>query len=122
MISLRKELKVYLNSIHPRVYFQYAPDNPIYPYIVFDFPGFNDDGEFQEFIVVDIDGWDKPKNGDTTGIESLMESVNSINKKTFVTDDWVVTLYLDRKLPLVDPDSSIKRRKYVYQAKLYKRE
>jgi hypothetical protein len=122
MIELRKILKSFIKNIHPRVYFQSATDKAEYPYIVFDFPAYNDDGEFQDFVIIDIDGWDRPNNGDTTELEILMKSINALNKKTLMTDDWVVSFYLDRKLPLIDPDPSIKRRKYVYQAKLYKRE
>ncbi|WP_342432610.1 hypothetical protein [Neobacillus sp. FSL H8-0543] len=122
MINLRKALTAYLKNIHSRVYFQSAPGKVAYPYIVFDIPNYIDDGEFQEFMVVDVDGWDSPMNGDTSGLETLMESINALNKTTLMTDDLAVSFYLDLKLPLIDPDPLIKRRKYVYQARLYKRE
>jgi hypothetical protein len=131
MIDLRRALTAYLKGIHPRVYFQVAPDKAVFPYIVFDFPNLNDDGEFQEIIVVDIDGWDKPSDGDTMVLENLMASINGngnmvtpsgLNKMTVIADDLAVTFYLDRKLPLKDPDPLIKRRKYIYQARLFKRE
>jgi hypothetical protein len=125
MIELRKAINTYLKAIHPRVYFQSAPENAEnaeYPYIVVDFTNTNDDGEFQEITVVDIDGWDRPSNGDTAALENLMANINGLNKTTVTADDLAVSFYLDRKLPLMDPDPLIKRRKYVYQARLYKRE
>ncbi|MBT2722314.1 DUF3168 domain-containing protein [Bacillus sp. ISL-46] len=120
MINLRKALISYLKGIHPRVFYQAAPDKAVYPYIVVNFPNSSDDGEFQELFILDIDGWDR--TGDTTTLENLMVSINGLNKKTLMADDLAVTFYLDRKLALTDPEPLIKRRKYIYQARLYKRE
>lgn len=131
MIDLRTVIKSYLKSIHPRVYFQSAPDNAVYPYIVYDIPNYSDDGETQSLIVVDIDGWDRPNNGDSTVLENLMTSINGdgdlktpsgLNKKTLTTDKIVVSFYLDNKLPLTDKDPLILRRKYIYQARLFTKE
>jgi hypothetical protein len=128
MIEFRKVLNNYLKSIHPRVYFQAAPGDADYPYIVYDFPSINSDGETQEIIIVDIDGWDRPDSGDTTQLENLMSSINGngdltnptgLNKKTLDAAEIVASFYLDSKLPLTDTDPLIKRRKYIYQARLF---
>ena len=130
MKNLRKLLHPYLKSIHPRVYFQDAPDNAQYPYIVYDVTQVPDDGEGFHNIAVDIDGWDMPNNGDTTGIETLMETINGngdiknptgLDKKTLIAEGLVVTFYLDRKLSLRDDNPKIKRRKYIYEARLFGR-
>jgi hypothetical protein len=128
MIELRKVIKNYLKSIHPRVYFQTAPGDAVYPYIVYDFPSINSDGETQEIIIVDIDGWDRPDFGDTTQLENLMSSINGngdltnptgLNKRTLDAAEIVASFYLDTKLPLTDTDPLIKKRKYIYQARLF---
>ncbi|MBO0962496.1 hypothetical protein J1P26_22640 [Neobacillus sp. MM2021_6] len=128
MIELRKVIKSYLKTIHPKVYFQAAPDDAPYPYIVYDFPNINSDGEIQEITVVDIDGWDRPSTGDTTNLENLMSLINGdgdlmaptgLNKGVLSDDQIAVSFYLDTKLPLVDTDPMIKRRKYVYQARQF---
>jgi hypothetical protein len=126
MIKLRTALQAYLKTKHPRVYFQAAPENAQYPYLVYDFPNTFDDGEASQTVTVDVDGWDAPAGGDTTELETLMETVNGngttgLNKKTLTTDDIVVTFYLDNKIPLTDDDKRIRRRKYIYQAKLFER-
>lgn len=122
MMNLRKILYPFLKSLHPRVYFQIAPDNAQFPYLVYDFTQIQNDGEDFETVAVDIDGWDMPSNGDTTALETLMETVNNgFNKKTLTADGLAVTFYLDRKIPLRDddPKSLIKRMKYIYEARLF---
>src|SRR5690554_5040168 len=91
MIELRKALHPRLRAIHPRAYFQRAPDTAQFPYITYSFEMIPD-GEGFELVVLDIDGWDMPDDGDTTGLESLMSDVKrSMDKKTLTTDDLVVS-------------------------------
>ena len=121
MIELRKALHPRLRANHPRAYFQRAPDTAQFPYITYSFEMIPD-GEGFELVVLDIDGWDMPDDGDTTGLERLMSDVKrSMDKKTLTTDDLVVSFYLDRKLALEDDNPKIIRRKYVYQGRLFER-
>lgn len=120
MKNLRKLLYPQLRGIHPRVYFQVAPDNAQFPYLVYDFTQITNDGEEFETVAVDVDGWDM--TDDTTTLETLMQSVNdALNKKTLTAEGLAVTFYLDRKIPLVDDNPGIKRRKYIYEARLFGR-
>ena len=122
MKNLRKLLHPYLKSIHPRVYFQEAPDDAQFPYLTYDFTQITNDGEEFETVALDIDGWDMPAGGDTTALENLMESVNdALNKKTLTAEGLAITFYLDRKIPLRDDNPAIKRRKYIYEARLFGR-
>ncbi len=121
MIELRKALHPRLRAIHPRVYFQQAPDTAQFPYITYSFEMIPD-GEGFELVVLDVDGWDMPISGDTTQLENLMTDVDrAMNKTTLTTDDLVVSFYLDRKLALEDDNPKIIRRKYVYQGRLFER-
>jgi hypothetical protein len=122
MKNLRELIHPYLRSIHPRVYFQIAPDSAQFPYLVYDFTQITNDGEGFETVAVDIDGWDKPAQGDTTALENLMQSVNDLlNKNTLTAEGLAVTFYLDRKIPLLDDNKEIRRRKYIYEARLFGR-
>ena len=122
MKNLRKLLHPYLKSIHPRVYFQDAPDDAQFPYLTYDFTQITNDGEAFETVALDVDGWDMPAGGDTTALENLMESVNdALNKKTLTAEGLAITFYLDRKIPLRDDNPAIKRRKYIYEARLFGR-
>jgi len=122
MKNLRKLLHPYLKSIHPRVYFQDAPDDAQFPYLTYDFTQITNDGEEFETVALDVDGWDMPAGGDTTALENLMESVNdALNKKTLTAEGLAITFYLDRKIPLRDDNKNIRRRKYIYEARLFGR-
>ncbi len=122
MKNLRKVLYPFLKAIHPRVYFQVAPDDAQFPYLTYDFTQITNDGEEFETVALDVDGWDMPAGGDTTALENLMESVNdALNKKTLTAENLAVTFYLDRKIPLRDDNKDIRRRKYIYEARLFGR-
>jgi hypothetical protein len=122
MKNLRELLYPQLKAIHPRVYFQAAPENAQFPYLVYDFTQITNDGEEFETVAVDVDGWDMPADGDTTTLETLMQSVNdALNKKTLTAEGLAVTFYLDRKIPLRDDNQNIRRRKYIYEARLFGR-
>jgi len=119
MKNLRKIIQEYLKAIHPRVYFQIAPSNAQYPYITYDISSISADGEGMERVVIDIDGWDLPSNGDSTTLETLMENINSINKAILRGNNIQAVLYLDTKLAPIDDDKRIIRRRYTYEAKVF---
>jgi hypothetical protein len=122
MKNLRELIHPFLKSIHPRVYFQDAPDDAQFPYLTYDFTQITNDGEEFETVALDVDGWDMPADGDTTALETLMQSVNAaLNKKTLTAEELAVTFYLDRKIPLRDDNKNIRRRKYIYEARLFGR-
>lgn len=132
MIEIRTALSTYLKTLHPRVYFQVAPETAVFPYIIYDLPSIFSDGEGFETITLDIDGWDLNNTGDTAVIESLMQIINGykdtdrnqvqgLDKKVLTTDNMSVVFYLENKIPLLDDDKRIKRRKYTYSGRLMRR-
>ncbi|MBC2721837.1 hypothetical protein [Desulfosporosinus sp.] len=131
MIKLRNVITTYLKTIHPRVYYRRAPSTAEFPYLVFTCPLYPD-GEGFEICVLTIDGWDKPTNGDTTELETLMELLKGkkdpvtnlptgLDKKTFINDELVVTFFLDNILPVDDDDESIERRQHNYSGRLIRK-
>lgn len=130
MIALRKTVKDYLLTKHPRVYFKRAPKGATFPYLVIDFqPSFTPD-EGREQLLIDIDGWDKPTDGDSTALETLMESVNGdgnlenptgLDRQSITANDILALFRLESRDPLDDEDPAILRRKYTYNTTVYER-
>lgn len=120
IIEMRTALQTLLKTLHTRVFFNVAPDNAVFPYIVFDFPNSIDSGALETFVV-DIDCWDDDK--DTTVLETLIDTIDQeIHKKTiFLNDKMGIKLYRENRLSLTDDDPRIRRRKYVYQARTYQK-
>ena len=122
VIEIREIIQTALNSVHPRVYYQTAPDTAVFPYLVYDLPNSTDDGTLEQFVL-DVDAWDRPSNGDTTIVEILIDSADkSLHRKTITVDDnLAVTFYRENRLTLTDDDPNIKRRKYIYKIRTFER-
>jgi len=120
VIEIRKALQSFLSALHPRVYFKSAPDTAQFPYVVYNLQIISG-GEYQETVLVDIDGWDQNNTGDTTTLEELMKKINALDKASLVTDDLAVTFFKDNMLTVEDTDKSIKRRQNRYTGLLYRR-
>jgi len=133
VIEIREIIQTALKSVHARVYFESSPatiddpDNPgtniptPFPYLVYDLPNSTDDGTLEQFVL-DVDAWDST-NGDTTSLETLIDSADkSLHRKTITVDDVLaVTFYRENRLTLTDDDPNIKRRKYTYEVRTFER-
>ena len=83
-LELRTEMQRILKTLHPRVFFNVAPDNAVFPYVVFDLPNSVDSGDLENFVL-DIDVWDT--NTDTTTLETLIGTIdNALHRKSIVLD------------------------------------
>lgn len=127
IIEIRTLINSYLKTKHPRVYFEVAPDDAEFPYLVFDLPNSNDDGSMEQFVL-DVDGWDYPKNANTIPLETLMSVVDGdgdkanpsgLHRKSMVIPGLSLTFYRENRIPLRDDDPAIRRRKHVYQIRTH---
>lgn len=118
VIELRKIILASLKAKHPRVYFQAAPADAVFPYLVYDLPNSFDDGSMENFTL-DVDGWDNVS--DTTALETLMDGVDKeLHRKTVIIAGQIsATFYREHRLPLTDDDPNIRRRKYVFQVRTH---
>ncbi len=137
IVELRKLINTTLRTVHPRVYYQRAPETATYPYLVYDLPDSIDSSPVEQFNL-EVDGWDKPSSGDTTALETLMDSVDqTLNGRYGVVSDSGVYAFLSptqvtgvtrilfgfacyrtRRLSLTDDDPLIHRRKYTYDLRV----
>lgn len=116
MLAIRALIKEQLEVVHPRVYYQVAPETALLPYLVYDISPINDDGENISQMAIGVDGWDK--NDDTTILETLMAAVKArLDKRPIFGTGFVLILYFDTQTSLIDSDLRIKRRVHLFQAR-----
>jgi hypothetical protein len=134
--EIRKAYQELIKLVAARVYFEDAPENATYPFVVVNLPVSNDFGEGFEVYTMDIDFWDK--STDTTALETLTHDVNmAINEQIVNTagdalvpsetltpgvilypngDDPIFSFraLLENRRVLNDNDKRLKRRQYTY--------
>lgn len=131
MIELRKILQPFLKSLHDQVYYLEAPDDSTVPYIVYSFQSSFTGDESAETMLLDLDGWDIPSNGDTTVIEELMETIKGdgslisdptgLDEKTLSNDKISATFRFESRLMAPDEDPTVKHILHNYQISVYER-
>lgn len=120
--KLRSAIVTILRAVHPRTYYQRAPDNAVYPYLVYELPNSADQGDTEQFVL-DVDGWDRPAvQGDSTQLEQLMAAVDeALDRRVVTVDGTPMVIYRETRLPLEDDDVRLLRRKYVYQVRVFEK-
>lgn len=131
MIELRKAIQTYLETVHPRVYFQDADPDAAYPYLVFDFDDISSEDEAFDRAILDIEGWDQPVTGDTLPLYQLMETLDGdgdisnptgLRNRSIMTEDIVLVFRRSFKTGIPnDDDRTIKRVRYTYAVAVHER-
>ncbi len=113
MIELSQQIRIFLKTLHPRVYYERAPQNSVYPYLVYDFQLYPD-GEGGEICTLSIDGWHKTLVMDTTELELLMNKLKAMDTKVITTDTLSVVFFNENMLSVSDDDETLRHRSYNY--------
>ncbi|MBU9724125.1 MULTISPECIES: DUF3168 domain-containing protein [Bacillaceae] len=117
MIKIRKDIKAFLKSYHPRIHHENAPDDAEYPFVVYNFPNSVDDGSLENFVL-ELDIWDN--KADTTEMETIIGSIDkALHRRTVAIGDLSMSFYRENRLVITDPDKRLRRRQYVYQVRTY---
>ena len=120
MINLRKATHQLLREIHPRVYYQRAPKDAVFPYVVYDFPNSFMETN-QEIFNLDVDVW--TNQNDTTELETIASTIwKALNRYRHIDNDIQFSIYRMNRLPPLDEDEiNIKRRKLIFQLRYFER-
>jgi|SRR5690625_3004032 len=110
-----------LLEIHPRVYFDTAPDDAVFPYVVFNFPN---DFTIEELEVfnLDVDVWDRPVDGDTNEIDAVSSGIwRGLHKCRYMDNNIQFSVYRANRLMPDDDDPLIRRRKLIFELRYFDR-
>lgn len=121
VVEIRKVVQAALIAIHSRVFYESAPPNATYPYLVYNLPNSNFDGANSGRFMLEVDGWDR--SADTAALELLMFKANGALDNLVKNPDSSLTIriLLENKLNLADTEALIIRRKYNYQVRTVQR-
>ena len=115
--NLRTAIKTALTAVHPRVYYERAPQGETYPYLVYELSDSQDVSPVEQFRL-EVDGWDA--TSDTTALEALMDTVDTaLHRKAslIALQHLGFTVFRDRRFPLPDDDPQLRRRKAIYNVR-----
>jgi hypothetical protein len=116
IIDVRTGLMIELNKVSQanKVYYEGAPEDAAYPYLIYSLTDSDADGANTEVFQLYINGWDLSDS--TTVIENMMVNLNEkLDKVMIRTTSCSFRAELDNRLTIDDTsDARIKRREYRY--------
>lgn len=119
MVAMRQAIQAQLKSVHPRVYYEMAPDDAKYPFLVYNFSNSVDDGTMENFVL-DVDGWDSPQDANTLPLEQMMAEADAVFKQLVIQETGMAfVFYRENRLPLTDADKRLRGRRLVYQVRTF---
>lgn len=120
MFNREMTLRIFLNNklsnIHSRNYYETAPDDTVYPFLVYNLEESFDDGSIETFNLV-MDAWDNKT--DTTEIVQLISDVdNSLHRLRGSADGLFFIFYRNNRRTITDNDSRLRRRQLEFEIKV----
>lgn len=127
IIELQKQLVTFLKTKATRVYFREAPENAVYPYVVYNIPSSIENYSNREDFILEVDFWDNSNL--TTVIDTLVGDVDGdgdissptgLHRKLIYVDGTIsAKLYRDARLIIDDEDKRIEHRQLRYLIQTY---
>lgn len=119
MLELRVVINTLLKDKYERVYYQQAPNDKAFPYLIFNFPN-SFDNEDQEVFNFDIDVWDYSES--SVNVEEISSELwRFFNRYHYLDDNMQFSVYRANRLPLEEEDKKFKRRKLIFELRYFDR-
>lgn len=130
MRNIKKALYKHLlpAGVKALIYYDEAPQDAVYPYIVYSIQGISSPDESRGLFILDIDAWDRPPGGDPARIENLMAKIDGdgslvdptgLNEKIIHEPPVILALRRENRLTIQDKDRRIKRLRYTYSVTVF---
>ena len=105
-----------LKTRHLRVYHENAPDNAIYPYVVFNVSDGFKSHRHDLTLIIDI----LDRNSSSLEIEDLTDSIDNLLDEANIYNEFVLTtFYRQTRMKVEDPDVKLKRRQLRFNVQTY---
>ncbi|WP_067725371.1 hypothetical protein [Oceanobacillus damuensis] len=117
-LEIRKVIENLLIDVAPRLFYEKAAKDTPYPYAVYEISDSIDDGSLED-MELEVNGWDKPSNGSSIELATLMGNIdNKLHRSINNSNGVFFSIYRENRRAIRDPDESIRRRQMTYQIRL----
>ncbi len=94
-----------------RVYFNRALNSNLFPHIVFNMRSVTFGYSYRDDVILEIDVWNKPLDGDFTQIEEICDNIENVfSNANLPQKDILPTFYIDGRYAIEDEDKLIQHR------------
>lgn len=119
MRNLKIQLTAILRAIFARVYYEDAPDDALFPYIVYSF-GASYSNRYNEIVPLDIDVWDN--NSSSANVDEIVADLKrNLEGLRYIDDEIQFVLYYDRMLDTDSEDKTLKRKTVSFELRYAER-
>lgn len=109
--SLKKLITEKLKPICDRVYFNRAINSNLFPHIIFNMRSVNFEYSYRDDVILEIDVWNKPPDGDFTQIEEMCDNIEKVfSDVNLPQKDILPTFYIDGRYAVEDEGKFIQHR------------
>lgn len=118
MIPLLQVIETKLIEVHPRVYFEMAPQGATLPYIVYETVSSDEPEESPESIMLEVEVWSS--SSDVVTLEQLAQAVNDkFHRVRYVDANLSAYFHRTDRGPAPNSDPQVRGRQLEFECKVY---
>lgn len=119
MRHLKTQLTTQLKNVYPKVYYENAPDDAVFPYVVYSL-GSSYNNRANCIYTLDLDVWDKSTSSKKVD-DITKDLIKKLDLTGYIDEEIQYSLYFDRTVDTGSEDKTLKRKTVIFELRYTER-